>query len=644
MPTNKPARLFDRSKIAPLKREPSERLYDFDIVKLLRRQLGPPASQPPQPPQPAPVTPPTPPPPPPPASPPASGNGPRQLGPAPASFIADPQAPAPAPGPGPSPAKAGDPPKSTSPPDDETDSESESEDDSSDEEEEPDDDNPFRPNTSSAASTQSRPSAILGNPIASTLTVQSFSTRSRMPATSMTSSSFESSVTPTASSSATSIDSPTTTDTSTLTASLEISTTSAGMSPVSTMASNPKPETDTSGSPMNTTAIIVSSILGTVAVVAGLYLLFRYCTPLRSRVAEYRGRRGQRLPGEEEDGAGSPRTRALGMSETTAGAIAAPVTVAAPLPSYSRTTAARIIPPPLTIPTTGPPGEKNSFSDQVPLSRSDSSGSNRRLPRGGGLHISTVSTNDASILPRYTSKMLDGNAKLSTFDFPFVEQNATTAAAAATAAGASGSGPSNIPRHPHPSGLTNNPPSRSSLHASALKEANKDFSQPTIPLPADFEKALALHMPVPSPGTGTGTPTTPSPAHLTSAPAPVPAVSTPIPAAIITPSMTDSPRSQYKYQSQYGPRMRQSITPSESASNTPASPQHSDPFGLEMHLPAPFPLPPLRPPVMAFANSRWSRNSSSVHNEGRTSAAVTPNVGAGAGGSPDRSQGSGSLA
>lgn len=326
----------------------------------------------------------------------------------------------------------------------------------------------------------------------------------------------------------------------------------------------PNTSSESSNASVTTAAIVIASILVAATLGGACYLLFRYCAPLKTRLAAYRGRKGQRLSGEEEAGVAGSTGSGQGMTEALRqdfpgylrNSINARSTIATPAPSYSRATAVALptmavrAPPPFS--TQNGPHEnspENPFSD--PASHSRNNSNNTIQSARGTLRNSTTNEFDA----RRPSNDAFDMEETYAFQFGFDEY----------AASRKSSGPG-----PHPSGLTNNPPTMVSRDPSRVRAQNGNVPQPIIPFPAGLNTGLGVTIPI--------TPMAPSPAHF---PAPSPPR-----------TLAGSPQSQYE------PRIRKSITPSESVSNAPYSPL-TFPAGLI--------------PLLHAENSRWSQNSSSVN-------------------------------
>ncbi|OAP60264.1 hypothetical protein AYL99_05266 [Fonsecaea erecta] len=309
-----------------------------------------------------------------------------------------------------------------------------------------------------------------------------------------------------------------------------------------------------SNHPIAKAAIIVPSLLGAVAAVVAAYLLFRYCTSLKTRWAVYRARRGQRLPGEEEDGP-APQV-APPMSE-----------------SYTTRTTELTLPPPLYTASTATPPTPSVAGDPdiaVPVTTRRApppllvrTGSKSTTPANAAVadqhtrsHSGTRSLhNDTTLPPAYTL----GGHGTHTFQVHVEEDT----------------GARNGEEAPfrHPNGLANNPPTpvaRKHPLTPSIRGHEPTSPVPSMPSPTCLSVGSRLSMDFPMP------PTAPSAAHFSTPSSP--------------PGSTFSPPR----------RLRKSITPSESISNVPDSP---------------FPFSPaLRPPMPPPAwTSRWSHNSSSIH-------------------------------
>ncbi|KIW66744.1 hypothetical protein, variant [Phialophora macrospora] len=306
--------------------------------------------------------------------------------------------------------------------------------------------------------------------------------------------------------------------------------------PVSTTTAVP----EASNHPIAKAAIIVPSVVGSVAAIAAIYLLFRYCVPLRARWTIYRARRGQRLP-EEEDGM-APTTApqmteayatktATEASRESLGERSIPSTPITLAPSFTQGTAVAL---PMTNTRVPPPVLVRNFSK-----------SNAQNPRLGQPTLSRSNSGNGAAAP------LEGYG---TYAFNF---DISDYAASGTSDG----------HQRHPSGLENNPPTPIARKGSVSSDNDEADPMPTTPSAGPESEGIGMNFPLP--------PTTPSSAHF---------------------GPKTPPESVVNYYSP--PRLRKSITPSESVSNVPDSP---------------FPFSPgLAPPMPAF-NSRWSNNSSSVN-------------------------------
>ncbi|KAJ9626816.1 hypothetical protein H2204_009832 [Knufia peltigerae] len=291
--------------------------------------------------------------------------------------------------------------------------------------------------------------------------------------------------------------------------------------------SNSQPTVNTSAHhPANHTAVIaVASIIGVVAVATAVYLLCRYCKPVRDKVAALRARRSQRL-GDNE----SPPSP--DMSQVSTDVIGRPRLQAL-----------------ASTPNLFSGGKlKNPFSDQVPLADSEVS--------SNGPTLRQVSVPNNQRPPTWASSDSDTTYPADTI----LNEYGPAASSPLTP----------LPAVPalHPTGLANNPPT---------PVAGRRAAPPRPPFP---RQRAAIQPLVPDPVGGLNIRES---------------VSSPTPTDFPVPGPADSVVSLARPYSQYQPRIRKSITPSESASNGPFSP---------------LPLPALP----AAFNSRWSRNSSSVNN------------------------------
>lgn len=407
-------------------------------------------------------------------------------------------------------------------------SDSEGEDDSSDEEREEENENPFATRRVSSTQTQTsisttRTSTMSGNPFAGVTA---------------------------------SPESGTATSTSANTANPTSQNLVQGTAtPGAQAADSNLPSVSSSGGQQHTTAIALGSVLGVLSVVIGAYLLFRFCTPVKARVARFRGRKGSKLLGEEE---GMPRQQ-LGGGMVQSGDFAAmnryrhsqaASSIATPAPSYTRDVAIAVpitstrAPAPISIhPGSRDDDPNNPFSDHArSVSRNNSQKSYRsqqRLVRNSG-----ASDYENS---RPTTDML-GEQGSYAFNFSFDDYRMS-----GTEVG--------------PTGLTNGTPSAASGRGANLR--SNSVKRSMAPYPSGLGSGLGIEVTMSS--------RRPEPAGFS------------IPYA--SPSEVATPRTQYM------PRQRQSITPSESVSNAPYSP---------------LPFPAGLMPAMRGMNSRWSKNSSSV--------------------------------
>lgn len=395
-------------------------------------------------------------------------------------------------------------------------SDSEGEDDSSDEEEEVEDENPFAAGRVSGTRTQASIPAtttMRDNPFATSAAVTgspSSETRTSTITASLTSQNLVQ------------------------TSAAEVASTSSvpGVSP-------------SGGQPKHTTAIALGSVLGVLSVAIGAYILFRYCAPLKTRVAAFRRRRGSKLPGEED---GVPPQKVEGgmvQSREVAATNAfryskAASSMSTPAPSYTRNIAIAVpitstrAPAPISIhPASRDDDPANPFSDYArSLSRNNSNNSTRSHQRP----VQNSGTSDYEH-SRPTTDML-GEPGTYAFNFNFDDYRMSG---------------TDIRRTGGPGG----------------NSRSNSVKRPVVPYPSDIGSGLGIGVDM--------SPQTPKPAFFS------------IPYA--SPSEAATPRTQYM------PRQRQSITPSESVSNAPYSP---------------LPFPAGLMPAMPAMNSRWSKNSSSV--------------------------------
>ncbi|EXJ91240.1 hypothetical protein A1O1_04350 [Capronia coronata CBS 617.96] len=423
----------------------------------------------------------------------------------------------------------------------------------------------------------------------------------------------------------------------------------------STNTDTPNPTLGNSKSPYTVSAIVIASVLAAVSVAAIAYILFRYCTRLRAKIAIYRGRKGQRLS-EEEDGTSGP----LGMSQANHPGVAdvlgegsvwlnnSSSTIATtPAPAYTRERererererdVATTLPsaPTRAQAVAATPVQKQKqnqkqkqdeandlekedpFADQasLSLSRSNSSGTMRSVTSDPRPLRGAIDNDIANPLPTYSrAGMMKDPPDTRSQSYGTTDNNIRS----------------------HPGGLTNNPPTVVILDRTQQPRPTTPQRPAAVPSPSpSFPPRQSIPVPVstsssispssrsthPAPAHPDTTDTTPASQYFPlSMPMTLP-IPKPMPLPLHVPlhspnsysdidptSAIESPRSQYQ------PRMRKSITPSESVSNAPWSP-------LPLPLPFPFPIdlmpPALRAPApaAAFINSRWSQNSSSIN--GRT--------------------------
>ncbi|KEF59683.1 uncharacterized protein A1O9_04529 [Exophiala aquamarina CBS 119918] len=312
------------------------------------------------------------------------------------------------------------------------------------------------------------------------------------------------------------------------------------------------------GQSKHTTAVALGSVLGVLSVAVAAYLLFRYCAPIRNRVARYRGRKGSKLP-REEDGV-PPQNLGRGVAQsgdfaaTNAHRYSKAVSsIATPAPSYTHDTAIAVpitstrVPAPVSIhPGSRDDDPENPFSDYArTLSRNNTNKSSRsKQPYVQNSGASDYETS------RPTTDMLDEPGTYA-FNFNFDDYRLSGTDLRQSA-------------------LTNNPLFATSGSGATNNSLSNSVKGSADPYSSGIGSGLGIDVPT-SPGT-------PKPATFSIPYAP--------------PSEVATPRTQYM------PRQRQSITPSESVSNAPYSP-----------LPFPAGLMPALPAAM---NSRWSKNSSSV--------------------------------
>ncbi|KIW91536.1 uncharacterized protein Z519_07502 [Cladophialophora bantiana CBS 173.52] len=293
---------------------------------------------------------------------------------------------------------------------------------------------------------------------------------------------------------------------------------STGSAAASTTAISASETVSASNHPLAKAAIIVPSLLGAVAAVVAVYLLFRYCNPLKARWAIYRARQGQRLPGEEEDGMASKAAPQMSETYATRTEEARPAsTVVTTAPSVTRGTAIAL---PITTTRAPPPVLVRSGSKNNPPNGAASD----RLQRSQSTRSRRSLDDSTAAPPAYSS----GGSGTYLSQFNVEEEYAASRSVDGQLR--------------HPNGLANNPPTPVARNAPALAERSEAMSPvPNPPSPRSLTISGLGMMDFPLP------PTTPSTAHFSS---PTPPEST-----------FNSPR-----------RLRKSITPSESISNVPDSP------------------------------------------------------------------------
>ncbi|OQU98842.1 hypothetical protein CLAIMM_04565 [Cladophialophora immunda] len=281
--------------------------------------------------------------------------------------------------------------------------------------------------------------------------------------------------------------------------------------PVSTSPVATSESVSASDHPLSKVAIIVPSLLGAVAAIVAAYLLFRYCNPLKARWAVYRARKGNRLPGEEEDGTAPKAAPQMTEAYTTRTEIAHPPSLhISPL-----ATTRRAPPPPLVR-----NGSMNNLGHIAVANQHARSQSNpQTLP------------DNTPRPPSYASGGYGARAlQLQAEEEEEEEEDAGL--------------PNPDPPFRHPNGLANNPPTPVARNRPPTPrqrhEAVSDV--PSMPSPSSVAAGgLDLEFPLP--------PSTPSGAAHFSTTSPPPG------------STFSSPH-----------RLHKSITPSESISNVPDSP------------------------------------------------------------------------
>lgn len=355
----------------------------------------------------------------------------------------------------------------------------------------------------------------------------------------------------------------------------------------------------TSSKQNHNTAVALGSVLAVVSTAVVAFLLYRYCVPLRKGLARARRRRR----GEEtnletlEKGPGPlPQEEALNQSKN-----APPGDFIRKLLCKFQTTPERPTSPEFTMVSAANP-EKDRTSKSLPLIPNTSPPSPPRPQLFETMRSEDDPNNPfsdkAETLSKINSKRgtpkadLDGKHMSQTTTSRQSEQytsgfNTSNSRSTRTSLATSVHRVSAVPVVPLPTGFgfglgldenltaTNAGTPRTALFnlpymppTELVPTTTSDMAQTTDSPPSEVQYL---------PSSATASPKTPDTAHFTIPYAP--------------PSAPATPRSQY-----YIPRIRKSITPSESISNAPYSP-------------LPFPAE-LRPPLPV--NSRWSQNSSSA--------------------------------
>ncbi|KAL2402420.1 hypothetical protein ABEF95_010211 [Exophiala dermatitidis] len=336
----------------------------------------------------------------------------------------------------------------------------------------------------------------------------------------------------------------------------------------STSSGSSNPTVESSKSSPNIAAIVIASLLGAASIGAILYLSLRYCKPLKARIAMLRARNGERI--SEEDGTAPARANTgMSQADTCLGTGAARVClpnapsnrITIPAATYDVRSVSNKVPGIfIRSPQSSSRGivqnaePDNPFTDEASLSRSNSDGSMRST--AGARH----NTAGAGAVATHSS------------DFTLADYVAARMSISARS---------------HPGGLSNNPPTLLGLDDGEDDGDNEERTNEQPPktvgqLPLSNACCPALSIP--------------SAAQLKpiSPLTPLPFFSTPSPRPESGSVITLPPGSEYQ------PRIRKSITPSDSVSNAPYSPP-------------PFPMELMPPTLPAGMNSRWSRNSSSIN-------------------------------
>ncbi len=265
-----------------------------------------------------------------------------------------------------------------------------------------------------------------------------------------------------------------------------------------------------SNHPIAKAAVVVPAVFGSVAAIAAIYLLFRYCTPVRARWAIYRASRGQRISEEEE--ARTPATApqmtqvyATNTVDTSRGSseqLSLPSTPITPATSIFRGTAVALpitttrVPPPVLVRNFSKRAPQNSPPDQAIFSRSNSGNAEAAPSEEYGTYAFNFNVAEYA-----TSESSNGHSR-------------------------------------HPSGLENNPPTPVARKAIVISHLDGADAMPNVNSIGSGSELGIFPLP----------PATPLAAHF---------------------RPETPPESMVNYSPQ---RLRKSITPSESVSNIPDSP------------------------------------------------------------------------
>ncbi|KAJ9609667.1 hypothetical protein H2200_005995 [Cladophialophora chaetospira] len=326
-------------------------------------------------------------------------------------------------------------------------------------------------------------------------------------------------------------------------------------------------------------AVVVPSVFGSVAAVAALFLLLRYCTPIRARWAIFLAGRRQRLP-EEEDAVTQTASPPMVESYATRTAVAYrnpaslypsssdpssdPSRPNTATTSVSRGTAIALpvtstrVPPPILIRNFSKTLPQNPRAGQAILPQNDGGDGSKNPPAGQPVRV--LSRNEVRDSAAVASSAAVPSNDRGTYSFNFNGPDYATAR----------------PREPdgylkrhsrHPSGLENNPPTPVAPKVSLASSPEEADPMPNLNILSIGSGSGIGMFPLP--------PSSPSTAHF--------GPGTP-------------PESVVDYhEPQRG--VRKSITPSESISNVPDSPVT---LGGSL-------MPPL-----PNRGERWSYNSAST--------------------------------